>query len=75
MVQLAAFYDVGAAWNVGEPTPSPQVIQSVGAGLILTPWERLTAQIYWGYAFTDFPGQTNDLQDRGLQFRVSLRAF
>ena len=60
---------------MGEPTPSPQVIQSVGAGLILTPWERLTAQVYWGYAFTNFPGQNDNLQDYGLQFRISLRAF
>lgn len=76
LVQLAAFYDIGAAWNVDEKTPDPTTISSAGAGLILTPSELLTAQIYWGYAFTDIPiADKQGLQDYGFNFRITLRAF
>jgi hemolysin activation/secretion protein len=75
VVQVAAFYDIGAAWNVDEPTPTPRMIHSAGAGLLLTPSDRVTAQIYWGYAFTDISADKKNLQDYGLHFRLSLRAF
>ncbi|MEA3211637.1 MAG: hypothetical protein QOE70_4694 [Chthoniobacter sp.] len=76
IVQVAGFYDIGAGWNVGERTPEPKYIHSAGVGLLVNAWERLTAEIYWAYAFTDIPDfGERDLQDCGLHFRVSTFAF
>ena len=76
IVQLAGFYDVGAGWDVDQKTPDPKMLQSAGVGLIVTPNERVNAEIYWGYRFThiDAPDK-KDLQDYGLNFRVSVLAF
>lgn len=76
VLQLAAFYDIGAGWNVGEPTPAPAMIHSAGGGLIFTPNERVNAELYWAHGFTsiDAVGE-EDLQDRGFHFRLRLLAF
>lgn len=76
VVQLAAFYDIGAGWSVDEKTPNPRMLHSVGVGLILTPNERINAEVYWAHPFTkiETPGR-KDLQDHGLNFRISILAF
>ena len=76
IVQLAAFYDIGAGWNVDEKTPNPRMLHSVGVGVILTPNERINAEVYWAHPFTkiETPGG-KDLQDHGLNFRISILAF
>ncbi len=76
ILQLAAFYDIGAGGNVGEKTPDPQVIHSAGAGLIFTPNERINAEIYWAHRFIEIESiASDDLQDSGVHFRVTVLAF
>lgn len=74
IVQLAPFFDFGASWFVGVSTPSPTSISSAGLGVLFTPGKYVQAQLYWGYAFYDFH-QSGDLQDAGIQFKVSVSAF
>jgi len=76
IVQLAGFYDAGAGWSVDDITPDPKYLQSAGAGLIFTPNERINAEIYWAHRFTQIETTgKKDLQDYGLNFRVSILAF
>ena len=76
VLQLAGFYDIGAGWDVNEKTPDPKMLHSAGAGLIVTPNERINAEIYWAHRFTEIETSgRKDLQDYGLNFRVSVMAF
>lgn len=76
VVQIAAFYDLGKGWNNDEPTPAPKKIHSAGCGLIFTPGEFVSAEIYWAHAFTEIEsGGEKDLQDEGIHFRVRALAF
>ena len=72
-LQLAAFYDVGGAWNSKRPQPGPDLLESAGVGLRFALPSHLDAQIYWGEALrdVDVPGEY-DLQDIGIHFRLGL---
>ena len=77
VVQLAPFFDFGAARNVGpgRDSPPPRTITSAGIGLLLSPNKHVNASLYWGHAFRDFDTAENDPQDLGLHFRVAVDAF
>jgi hemolysin activation/secretion protein len=64
------------AWvdNRADPDPSPRAIGSVGTSLVWTPTDAVSARITYGAALTkaEVAGK-RDPQDRGLQFRVTLR--
>lgn len=76
VLQVAAFYDIGAGWNNDEPTPAPGTISSIGAGLIFTPNERISAELYWAHRLTEIANVgERDLQDDGFHFRVTVLAF
>jgi hemolysin activation/secretion protein len=75
IVQLAPFFDFGGAWNVGASTPEPTTISSAGVGVLITPNQRLNAQLYWGYAFHKIANPNDDPQDIGITFKVSYEAF
>ena len=76
VVQLAGFYDIGAGWDADAKTPSPKMIHSAGVGLIFTPFDTVSAEIYWAHPFEKIgiPGE-NDLQDEGIHFRVTILTF
>lgn len=70
VVQLAPFADFGAAWNKNQPTPDPEDISSVGIGIRWGPSPRFHAELYWGHAFRNIDTAENDLQDKGISFRI-----
>ena len=76
LLRLAPFCDVGQAWNVTFKTPSPNLIASVGVGLLanFSPWVQ--AQIYYGYRLRDVPiPNDRSLQDDGVSFSVTVFPF
>jgi hemolysin activation/secretion protein len=75
IVQLAPFFDFGAAWNVEASTPAPTTISSAGIGVLISPSRHLNAQLYWGHAFRKIANPNDDLQDVGITFKVSYEAF
>ncbi len=75
VVQLAPFFDFGAARNVDGHTPDPTTIFSAGVGLLISPNRRLNAQLYWGHRFHRVATSGNDPQDLGIYFKVSYEAF
>jgi len=76
VVQLAGFYDIGAGWDVDAKTPEPKLLHSVGAGLIFTPNDNISAEFYWAHRLTEIETPDDeDLQDLGINFRVSVLAF
>jgi len=69
-VTLAPFADYGKGWNANH-TPNPPDLPSAGLGLLLNPCKRVSARIYWGYAFRDFHLH-GDPQDFGLHFVLNV---
>lgn len=74
-LQIAPFYDYGAVWNRHRPTPGPQYFSGVGAGVLLNYKRKLDAALYYAHAFQDFDNPSDDLQDDGIHFSVTLKLF
>jgi hemolysin activation/secretion protein len=73
-VQIVPFYDYARAWNVDRPTPYPQQISGVGAGVRWNIGSGLTAEFYYGKALRHVP-VGNSIEDRGIYFRVTSTLF
>jgi hemolysin activation/secretion protein len=73
-VQIVPFYDYARAWNVNSPTPPPQQISGVGAGVRWYIGSGITAEFYYGKALRHVPVGTS-IEDRGLYFRVTSVLF
>jgi hemolysin activation/secretion protein len=74
-LQLAPFVDYGTGWNKRSPTPRPRDLSSVGVGLRWEVSDRLSMQLYYGYALRHIHVTGRDLQDNGIHFRLVARAF
>ena len=71
VVFLAPFFDAGGGSNRRRETPDPEVIYSVGAGLLWSPAPNLGAEIYVGVPLEDVPDVEDEaLQDLGIHFRI-----
>jgi hemolysin activation/secretion protein len=73
-VQIVPFYDYARAWNVDRPTPYPQQISGVGAGVRWYIGSGITAEFYYAKALRHVPVGTS-IEDRGLYFRVTSILF
>lgn len=83
ILQLAPFFDFGAARNVngsiqttvGAPA-APSPIYSTGAGLLLTANKHVSGELYWGYRLrhADMPPDAG-AQGLGISFKVNIQAF
>jgi hemolysin activation/secretion protein len=73
-VQIVPFYDYGRVWNVNRPTPFPQQISGVGAGVRWYLGSGITAEFYYAKALRHVPVGTS-IEDRGLYFRVTSILF
>jgi hemolysin activation/secretion protein len=73
-VQIVPFYDYARVWNVDRPTPYPQQISGVGAGVRWNVGSGLTAEFYYGKALRHVP-VGKSIEDRGIYFRVTSALF
>ncbi len=75
-VHFAPFIDVGHSWNAEFPTPDPETLASIGAGLRLGFFNRASGSVYWGQQLNhvDEPPPNHNLQNNGLhvQFVMSI---
>jgi hemolysin activation/secretion protein len=71
---LAPIFDAGGAWNVGGST-EPTSLYSIGIGLLLTPCNNVSAQLYWGHRLREIQLPDNNPQDYGITFQVNVSAF
>ena len=62
------------AWNVDRPTPYPQQISGVGAGLRWYIGSGLTAEFYYGKALRHV-NVGNSIEDRGIYLRLTSILF
>jgi hemolysin activation/secretion protein len=75
LLRVGPFMDAGAGWNRRRATPTPRSIASVGVA-----WQanmhrdRIVLSGAWGHALRDV-GTDGDLQDAGLHFGISVRAW
>lgn len=76
-IELAPFADFGSSWNNARSSPASstktETIGSLGLGARAVSGDWGFAEIYWGHPFDDVRVLgDSDLQDDGIQFRVSL---
>lgn len=70
---IAVFADGAFLRNAIDPQPQPGALASVGGSVSWTPTPALTARLTYAYAILAArPAGSVDLQDRGVQFRVTL---
>jgi hemolysin activation/secretion protein len=74
-IMLAAFFDIGGAWNKAEETPPPKILPSLGLGLLWDPHPKLHGQFYWGWAIKNVRNPEHDPQDLGFHFRLTANVF
>ena len=70
---VSAFLDGAAMRNARAPQPAPDIV-SAGLSVLWAPTDALSARLTYGRQLKaiDAPG-SRDLQDRGLQFRLTAR--
>jgi hemolysin activation/secretion protein len=73
-LQIVPFYDFARAWNVDRPTPYPQQISGVGAGLRWYLGSGITAEFYYGKALRNVSAGSS-IEDKGIYFRVTSIFF
>lgn len=67
------FADGALVRNKEVPDPIPRKIASVGVSIAWTPSEAISARVTYGVALRDIPALADrDLQDDGLQFRITV---
>jgi len=71
-LQVAPFVDYGRSWDLRTPLTNTgaEQIYSSGLGLLWNPLRGLRADLYWGYGFRDVHNPGDNLQDKGIHFRV-----
>jgi hemolysin activation/secretion protein len=74
IVEVIPFVDLGYGDNVNPPH-NAEFLPSIGVGLQYTPNERVTAQLYYGYALRNVDRETDNLQDVGIHFNLLVLAF
>ncbi len=73
---LSAFADGAWLKNRRDPQPVPDRLGSIGASLAWAPSEAITARVTYARALVDaVPVGSRDVQDRGFQFRLTVRPF
>ncbi len=70
VLQIAAYTDVGSAWNHGGHRDREGLF-SIGAGLLWTVRDRLRAELYLAHAIKDPPpSEEHNIQDDGIHFLI-----
>jgi hemolysin activation/secretion protein len=71
LVQLAPFFDIGAAWNnEGRPDPDPGLLASLGLGLQLQISDRLTVRLDYGIPLVSVSSSERTWQENGFYFSI-----
>jgi hemolysin activation/secretion protein len=73
---IAAFVDGAYVRNRVAPQPGLDALGSIGTSLTWAPSDAISAQVSYARALVDaVPVGSRSLQDRGFQFRITVRPF
>jgi hemolysin activation/secretion protein len=72
VLQIVPFLDFGTGWNIHE-NPDPNILASVGLGLLWQAGDRITARLDWGVPLVKVPFRGNSWQDNGITFSIIMR--
>jgi hemolysin activation/secretion protein len=76
VLQIAPFFDFGAAWNVSGNQPTSRTLFGTGLGLIWKQGDRFSARLDWGIPLSKVESeQRRSAQENGLYFSVNYTAF
>ncbi|HEY9888135.1 MAG TPA: ShlB/FhaC/HecB family hemolysin secretion/activation protein, partial [Candidatus Obscuribacterales bacterium] len=71
LLQIAPFIDSGLGWNNRGPDPDPNLLLSVGTGLLLQVSDA-TLRADWGIPLISQDSDANTLQEQGLYFSLNF---
>lgn len=69
-LQLSAFADLGRGWNKNGPSPRPDSISAAGLGLLWSSQSGVSAELFGAVPFRTADNGRDDLQDKGIHFRL-----
>ena len=80
ILELAPFFDVGRAWDVGgrfaaSGDESLKTLASLGLGLRYRPTRGLLAEVYWGSRLRQVDDRGSGAQNHGWHFRLTAQTF
>ena len=75
VLQLTPFLEGGFGWNAGGSNPDPDTLLSTGVGLLWQSDNGLTARLDWGIPLINGDADGDSLQESGVHFSLSYRAF
>jgi hemolysin activation/secretion protein len=70
---LVPFLDCGVGWNEG--SSSRETLASIGLGLRATYGEWFRGELYYGIPLLNRTNRSDDIQDEGIHFRLSVARF
>jgi len=73
-IDLVGFVDWGRGKNHADSAASGESdLASIGVGVVVKHWQRLSLEVYLAHGFDDFAASTYDLQDDGVHIRLGYR--
>ncbi len=75
LLQITPFLEGGFGWNSGGANPDPDTLLSTGLGLLWQSDNGLTARVDWGIPLINGDADGDSLQESGVHFSLSYRAF
>lgn len=75
LLQLTPFVDVGHGWNLDAIDPDPDLVASVGLGLLWRLGDRLFARFDYGVPLVDTDTEGDSLQENGFYFTLRFTPF
>jgi hemolysin activation/secretion protein len=73
-IDLVGFADWGRGENHADSVASGESdLASIGVGVVVKYWQRLSCEVYLAHGFDDFVASTYDLQDDGVHIRLGYR--
>lgn len=74
-LQCVPFYDFGWGRNTDYPTPDPDQISSVGAGIRWSLRNRYSLEAFYGQSLRNVTVDSKELADRGVHFLLTAEVF
>lgn len=70
---LVPFLDGGIAWNDGDS--AGEGLLAVGCGIMVNYSDWFSGELFWGIPLVNQDDSSDDLQDQGIHFRLSVARF
>lgn len=75
LLQVAPFFDIGAAWNTEGTDPEDNTLLGTGLGFLWQQGDNFSARLDWGFPLVDVDARERTWQEDGIYFSVVWTVF